>query len=52
VESQFLKHVKPMHDRFVEPCKAYADVVVRDLGEYASALEEFSARYLALLNRP
>jgi uridine kinase len=27
IEQQFLSHVKPMHDRFVEPSRQYADAV-------------------------
>ena len=51
VKSQFMKQVKPMHDRFVEPTRRFADTVVRDLGEYASILEVFTAKYLRLLEQ-
>jgi len=51
VKSQFLKQVKPMHDQFVEPTLQHADVVVRDLGDYAATLDEFTAKYLRLLTK-
>lgn len=49
VLAQFDKHVKPMHDRFVEPSKEFADVVIKDVGESAAVLEEFTSRYRALM---
>ena len=41
VRTQFLKQVKPMHDQFVVPSKAYADTVVTDLGQFDSTLETY-----------
>lgn len=41
VKSQFLKQVKPMHDLFVEPSKAYANKIVKDLGDYSVALNDY-----------
>jgi uridine kinase len=41
VKSQFEKQVKPMHDTFVEPSKQYANVTVKDLGEYDSVMEYY-----------
>jgi uridine kinase len=38
VRNQFLRQVKPMHDQFVEPSKAFAATVVHDVGEYDTAL--------------
>ncbi len=49
VEAQFLRHVKPMHDQFVEPGKACADRVIRDVGECDAALDQFTASYLKLI---
>ena len=39
IVGQYLRHVRPMHEQFVEPCKAYADIVL--------AGEQFSARDVA-----
>lgn len=51
VRKQFELQVRPMHNQFVEPSKAFADTIVKDLGEYGDALTRFSARlneYLSL----
>lgn len=50
VRTQFLAQVKPMHDQFVEPSKAFARTVVQDLGAYGAALEAAVARLQALLS--
>ncbi len=48
VKNQFLKQVKPMHDQFVEPSKIYAHTVVRDLGEFDSALQAYHRKLFQL----
>lgn len=47
VKAQFLKQVKPMHDQFVEPSKAFAGTVVCDLGDYDDALRDFLQKFRA-----
>ncbi len=49
VRAQFLRQVKPMHDTFVEPSKAFAHKVICDQGEFTSALREACARLQKLL---
>ncbi|MGZ3712768.1 MAG: uridine kinase [Bdellovibrionota bacterium] len=44
VKNQFFKQVKPMHDQFVSPSKAFAHQVVSDIGSYDSALEDYCKR--------
>lgn len=44
VRSQFFKHVKPMHDQFVQPSRIYAKTVVADLGDYEPILESYFER--------
>lgn len=44
VKRQFELQVRPMHDQFVEPSKAHAHRVIKDLGEYGEALQEFARR--------
>jgi uridine kinase len=44
VRNQFFKQVKPMHDRFVEPCRAFAHTVVKDLGDYGDTLAKYCDR--------
>ena len=39
VINQYLTTVKPMHDRFVEPSKRYADVIVPEGGHNTVALD-------------
>jgi len=41
VKAQFLKQVKPMHDQFVEPSKAHAQLVVTDNSNYSETLLKF-----------
>ena len=45
VRAQFMKQVKPMHDQFVEPSKAHAHHVIRDIGEYDDLLELWVKRF-------
>lgn len=44
VKAQFLKQVKPMHDQFVEPSKAFATRVVCDRGEFSAVLREYAEK--------
>lgn len=48
VEAQFLKQVKPMHDAFVEPSKAFAQTIVKDLGEYHESFDSYKRKLLRL----
>lgn len=41
VKKQFEVHVRPMHNEFVEPSKAFAGTIVKDLGEYSDTLKAF-----------
>lgn len=49
VEAQFLKQVKPMHDQFVDPSKVFANVVVKDLGDYTEHFEAYKTKLLSLI---
>lgn len=44
VRNQFYKQVKPMHDLFVEPSKVFANVTVRDIGEFDGILRSYEDR--------
>lgn len=44
VRKQFELQVKPMHDQFVEPSKAFAQTIVKDFGDYHEALEFFTRK--------
>jgi hypothetical protein len=48
VRAQFLRQVKPMHDQFVEPSKAYARTVVCDQADYQAALKDFLKKFETL----
>ncbi len=50
VRSQFAKQVKPMHDQFVEPTKAFAKSVIKEVSEFDAALESHFARLRKALN--
>jgi uridine kinase len=41
VKNQFEKQVKPMHDTFVEPSKAHARLMVKDVGQFDGVLEKY-----------
>ena len=49
VIQQYLETVKPMHERFAEPCKKYADMIVPVGGFNLVALEMVTDRIKALL---
>ncbi len=44
VKKQFELQVKPMHNQFVEPSKAYAQTIVKDFGDYHEALEFYTRK--------
>ena len=44
VLSQYLQTVKPMHERYVEPSKKYADIVVPEGGKNLVALDMITGR--------
>lgn len=48
VRNQFLKQVKPMHDQFVEPSKAHALSVVKEIEEFDAVLANYCAKMRAL----
>lgn len=41
VRNQFFKQVKPMHDLFVEPCKAHSGCIVREGENFVAVLREY-----------
>ena len=49
VRAQFLKQVKPMHDQFVEPSKAHAHTIIRDLGDYQEHFEAYKKKLFSFL---
>lgn len=49
VHAQFLRQVKPMHDLFVEPSKTYADVIIKDVGDYQEHFDLYRQRLLKLI---
>jgi uridine kinase len=51
VKAQFLKQVKPMHDEFVEPSKEFANVIVKDLGDYQDHFEAYKHKLISLVNK-
>lgn len=49
VRNQFEAQVKPMHDQFVQPSKVHARTIVNDLGDYKSALLEYTSLLAKIL---
>lgn len=46
VRKQFELQVRPMHDQFVEPSKAHAHLIIKDLGDYGQALQIYSQKLI------
>ena len=46
VRLQFNNHVKPMHDQFVSPSKAFASILIDSSESFERALSSISAQYL------
>ena len=44
VQQQFIKQVKPMHDQYVEPTKAFAKTIVKEAGHFEATLEDYSKK--------
>lgn len=49
VHQQFFRQVKPMHDTYVEPSKAFATTVVRDLGEFDDILARYRNQLVSMI---
>ena len=47
--SQYIKTVKPMHEKFIEPTKSYADIIVRDGGKNKMAIDTINDRLLPII---
>lgn len=52
VRSQYYKHVKPMHDAFVQPSKSHARTVIADIGEYKGILDKYTQELSARIKGP
>ncbi len=51
VRAQFIRQVKPMHDQFVAPSMAYADCIIRDLGDYQEHFDAYKIKLQKLVGR-
>ena len=49
VFAQYLETVRPMHDKFVEPTKTYADIIVMDGGKNKMALDIINNKLLPII---
>ena len=47
--SQYVKTVRPMHKKFVEPTKTYADIIVMDGGKNKMALDIINNKLLPII---
>jgi uridine kinase len=52
VLEQYLRSVRPMHERFVEPTRVYADLVVGNDGEIDAVVVALQAALRAAIGRP
>ena len=46
ISDQYLKTVRPMHQKFIEPTKSYADIIVPDGGKNKVALDIINSELL------
>ena len=49
VFSQYIETVIPMHEKFVEPTKTYADIIVKDGGKNKMALDVINKKLLPMI---
>ena len=49
VFSQYIETVRPMHEKFVEPTKTYADIIVMDGGKNKMALDIINKKLLPMI---
>ena len=47
--SQYIQTVKPMHEKFIEPTKTYADIIVRDGGKNKMAMDTINNVLLPMI---
>jgi uridine kinase len=50
VIEQYLTVVRPMHNRFVEPSKRYADIIIPEGGQNSVAIDLMVTKIRAILN--
>lgn len=51
VIEQYYNTVRPMHEQFVEPTKAYADIIIPEGGKNSVAIDLFTTKVESLLNK-
>jgi len=49
ISSQYIETVRPMHEKFVEPTKTYADIIVMDGGKNKMALDTINKKLLTII---
>ena len=49
ISNQYLKTVRPMHEKYVEPTKAYADIIVPNGGKNKVALDIINSQLLPMM---
>lgn len=52
VVSQYINTVKVMHDSFVEPSKAYADIIIPEGGSNAVAIDLLITKISSIIHQP
>ena len=49
IANQYLKTVRPMHEKYVEPTKSYADIIVPNGGKNKVALDVINSQLLPMM---
>ena len=50
IAEQYLKTVRPMHEKYIEPTKLYADIIVPNGGKNKIALDIINSQLLPMMN--
>ena len=49
IAEQYLKTVRPMHEKYIEPTKSYADIIVPNGGKNKIALDIINSQLLPMM---
>lgn len=52
VVDQYMNNVRPMHERFVEPCKKFADLIIPEGGHNEVALDMLITKIKSIAEKP
>ena len=51
IMNQYMESVRPMHEKFVEPSKKYADIIIMDGGKNKMAIDTIENKLIPLIEK-